>query len=40
MNDEELKNIICLNCYNMNFKGLRFIGCECQNFNLSQEYED
>ena len=37
MNTEEHKNIICSNCYKINFKGLTFICSECQNFNFCQE---
>ena len=40
VNDDEHKNIVCSNCYKINFKGLRFICSECQNFNLCQECED
>ncbi len=40
MNTEEHKNIICSNCYKINFKGLKFIYSKFQNFNLCQECED
>ena len=40
VNIEEHKNIVCSNCYKINFKGLRFICSECQNYNLCQECED
>lgn len=39
-NEEEHKSIICSNCYKINFKGIRFICSECQNYNLCYECED
>ena len=40
INNEIHYNVICSNCFKINFTGIRFLCCECANFNLCQECEE
>ena len=33
-------NVICHNCLSSNFSGIRYVCCECENFNLCQACKD
>ena len=37
---EEHTNVVCHNCLESNFKGTRYICCECENFNLCQKCKE
>ena len=37
---DEHVNVICHNCLTSNFKGARYICCECDNFNLCQNCKE
>ena len=37
---EEHVNVICHNCLASNFKGVQYIWCECDNFNLCQNCKE